>query len=269
MSKNAVITERIRFTLIELLVVIAIIAILAAMLMPALEQARRSAHAATCMSQLRQMGLGLILYANNWDGQFPARGAMNTPSAWRRSHAGSVVVDDHEMIEPYVQPAATTCPFFPHDWKWSWSSAPGKYAFRWGGYAVYAGYHGTKQYNTVKGHPWTDVVPYRATCDPQMTLVGDYLQWWHKKPYKGFDMAKGYHFARNATTDSILYSDSQWSFASAGRWEPLYVYPTGQSGKSDFNFAHADGSVSTNHQTYRAVIKRLNGWYYYLYTPFE
>jgi prepilin-type N-terminal cleavage/methylation domain-containing protein len=67
------------FTLIELLVVIAI---LAAMLMPALESARRSARAVTSKEQLRQMGMGLITYANDWDGLFPAREQMNTPSAW-------------------------------------------------------------------------------------------------------------------------------------------------------------------------------------------
>ena len=54
-----------RFTLIELLVVIAIIAILAALLMPALQQARERARASNCRNNLKNLGLGVMLYTQN------------------------------------------------------------------------------------------------------------------------------------------------------------------------------------------------------------
>ncbi len=59
------------FTLIELLVVVAIIAVLVSILLPALGRARESARTIQCLSNMRQWGMALLQYANDYNGQFP------------------------------------------------------------------------------------------------------------------------------------------------------------------------------------------------------
>lgn len=59
------------FTLIELLVVIAIISILAAILFPVFARARENARRASCMSNMKQIGLGMMMYTQDYDETFP------------------------------------------------------------------------------------------------------------------------------------------------------------------------------------------------------
>jgi len=94
------------FTLIELLVVIAIIAILAAILFPVFAQAKQSAKKASCLSNLKQLGVAFFMYAGDNDDTLPAPitnlgGA--TPPTWVIGTSGGTLFNDRGGIYPYVK----------------------------------------------------------------------------------------------------------------------------------------------------------------------
>jgi len=90
------IKKRAGFTLIELLVVVAIIAILAAMLLPALARAREKAKRAVCIGNLKQLGLILYMYANDYDGFFPTNVPMNATSGHDTSKSLNILTGQYD-----------------------------------------------------------------------------------------------------------------------------------------------------------------------------
>src|ERR1043166_1869998 len=84
MSRNETrpaLAARRAFTLIELLVVIAIIAILAALLLPALSKAKQKAQQTYCLNNVKQLGLGMMLYVSDYNDVMP--GYASGSQGWR------------------------------------------------------------------------------------------------------------------------------------------------------------------------------------------
>lgn len=102
-AKAATRRQKKAFTLIELLVVIAIIAILAAILFPVFARARENARRASCMSNLKQVGLGVMMYVQDYDEKYPLAyfASTQTPPAFS-SWTGSYWFWP-QMIYPYVK----------------------------------------------------------------------------------------------------------------------------------------------------------------------
>ena len=215
------------FTLIELLVVIAIIAVLMAILMPALRQARSQAKRTVCGSNLKQVGVAMHMYADEWDGKTmpytDSRGAKTANPLQRMPWTGVIVYSpghpdnkgdnyapmhlgilyEENMIKDpkvFYCPAQPRLSLYPIQYDYGFYASDGR---AWGSY-IPESYSGGHQYVRTSYNYWThnkgklhDLAHY--------PVVVDNLQEWEVIPHRSRDNPQGV---------SALFGDGHANFCA-------------------------------------------------------
>ena len=245
-----------RFTLIELLTVIAILLILCALLLPVLGRARYQARNTACLSNMRQCGQAMLLYAADYDGVFPfrhdgvAEGDGYPPFSWSYGDAASAPEYDSmysfkDEISAYIEAGpVTTCPLAPTDeltWEDYWpkhhSHSSINYGrYMWRGYGIWANYsniHATYFLSdgTNVGQQWRRAMPSRLDTPHrtlQTPLIGDRCSW--------SPLTLAFHNYHTRTE---------------------YV---ASPAEARGNFFYADGSAGSHVGNFVQAIENANGW---------
>ncbi len=234
------------FTLIELLVVIAIIAILAAILFPVFAQARESARQTVCTSNVRQIGLSVKMYVQDYDESFPIFYAYNTqdPVTSARAWAGDA---PHKGIELELLPYSKNKDIFrcPDDLGGPSLSDPAfgcpgrptyqacygsSYRFDRGSFSVAAGE--SSQNNDTTQFTSNQIVTDSQFAFPSDTrIMRDEMMPWFGTTAK-YGYIPGYYQQWHSRGAGFVFADGHSKFVvSAGAFDKQVVCPSG--GRSD------------------------------------
>ena len=221
------------FTLIELLIVIAIIAILAGMLLPALNAARQKAVGIQCLSQLKQVGATVHYYADDQNDYFPGNGINAMVNGVRTSVYAFRIYNENGYVK---NPSIFVCPaYFPHRY--------------------------------IPGSSRRNLQSY-GTCDTQTAAdpgSGTYLK------MRSLQNIYRYDEAKLAPSRMIMYADTingendeqqaifEWNNSQTSTRKGIHLRHSRQA-----NIQHADGSVSPHDA--RSIAGRYK-FYYNKYSP--
>jgi len=175
------------FTLIELLVVIAIIAILAAILFPVFAKVREKARAVSCLSNEKQIGLGMVQYTQDYDeamvkgwyGVNGYQGSDPTPASEKYKWM--------DAIYPYTKSQQIyNCPSFSGNKYVYYKNLTGQSTSNYGSYAINDSYYQTGDGQTSPAGNDVDVLTLAAIALPSSTYLvlegnGDYETAWASK----------------------------------------------------------------------------------------
>ncbi len=165
------------FTLIELLVVIAIIAILAAILFPVFARARENARRTSCQSNLKQLGLGIMQYTQDYDEKLPG---------FYKNIGGTVTWAT--LLQPYAKSVQLyTCP----------NGVP---------YALTSPQYISYGYNTLLGGDATTVSLAAINSTSETVLIGD--SWGHQDPPN--EKSGWYYMYPPATLNATAPAGTNW-----------------------------------------------------------
>ncbi len=225
------------FTLIELLVVIAIIAILAGMLLPALQQARQKAYHSSCTNNFKTVGIGMQLYANDSDDCFPK---------WRKADEDKTTNYWTIIIAPYIDVKVGSD---------GWLTTANR---NYGCPAIIAKLGKMPGWNTMRGgyrHSMgTNSALDGAGSDPRSAAYSHLKGKIYARPTK---FRKSPSVVRHVFEASILATNYQGGTIDESE-SPYFYYP--HSNKS--TILYADGHVETTmtHDYFLANYKKASFW---------
>jgi prepilin-type N-terminal cleavage/methylation domain-containing protein/prepilin-type processing-associated H-X9-DG protein len=213
------------FTLIELLVVVAIISLLAAILFPVFARARENARRASCMSNLKQIGLGVMQYVQDYDEKYPlvCEGLIGANSTIRANFNQPQAQGWAYLIQPYTRSLQVLqCP--------SESTAPNTSAFNVSGYSdyFYNGLVGGRSQATIQ-------YPSNTIMNGDGAGAGTFADGSGNNLSMGTSWSYAYRSitATNVGTSGVAYSDGSFS----------RTYGSDIRHLGGANYAFADGHV--------------------------